>query len=83
MLALDDLQFVLHIALAEERTLEERDEPVKRQLKVLARNVEVEVGVLRGRIRVGAAATLACADRRQMMTTNCIESVSVIPKYSL
>lgn len=59
MLALNDLQLVLNAALPEDGALEEGDEARQGGLEVDGRDVEVEVGVLGGRVRVGAAATVA------------------------
>ncbi len=59
VLALDDLQLGEDGDLAEERALEEGDEPAEGLLQVRGGDVEVEVGVLGGGVRVGAAPALA------------------------
>ena len=69
VLALDDLQLGEDGDLAEERALEEGDEPAEGLLQVRGGDVEVEVGVLGGGVRVGAAPPLAWGKRKRSERT--------------
>ena len=69
VLALYDLQLGENGDLAEERALEEGDEPAEGLLQVRGGDVEVEVGVLGGGVSVGAAPPLAWGKRKRSERT--------------
>ena len=60
MLGVDDLQLGLDAALSEDGTHEEGDEATEGLLEVRRGDVEVKVGVLGGRVGVGASPARSC-----------------------
>ena len=60
VLGVDDLQLGLDAALPEDGTHEEGDEATERLREVRRGDVEVKVGVLGGRVRVGAPPAGSC-----------------------
>ena len=60
VLGVDDLQLGLDAALPKDGTHEEGDEATERLREVRRGDVEVKVGVLGGRVRVGASPAGSC-----------------------